>query len=252
MFFGTRVALIAQLGEALLHGVLDDVAEVDLRDPDVVVRVALDDRELLEIALRENLDEPLGEHRDAVLPAVREPLDDRPHERVDDRLQSRLLARELLGDERERRAGGLADAEREVPGLPPHGDDEVPARGRLRVDHQVVHDLDADGARRLVAEGADVVRQVEIVVDRLGNVHDPELAVRRGRELVGAVRGVVAADGDEHADAEPLERRQRDVEVLRVLGRVRARDAEVRAAAEVDAARVGDCQRRDVRSCPPP
>ena len=113
------------------------------------------------------------------------------------------LAAELLGDERERRARGLADAEREVPGLAAHRDDEVPARGRLRVDHQVLDDLDADVARRLEAEGADVVRQIEIVVDRLRHVDDAERALRRLGELVGAERRVVAADRDEHADVEP-------------------------------------------------
>ena len=52
-----------------------------------------------------------------------------------------------------------------MPSLPPHRDDEVPAGGRLRVDHQVVHDPDADVARRVVTERVDVGRQIEIIVE---------------------------------------------------------------------------------------
>ena len=85
---------------------------------------------------------------------------------------------ELLGDQRQRRAGRLADAEREVAGLAAHRDDEVPARRGLRVDHQVLDDLDAVVARGLEAEGVDVRRQVEVVVDRLRHVDDVDAARR--------------------------------------------------------------------------
>ena len=95
--------------------------------------------------------------------------------------------------------GGLADAEREVAGLAPHRDDEVPARGRLGVDHQVLDDLDADVARRLEAEGVDVRREVEVVVDRLRDVDDPDPAVGLLLELHRREGGVVAADRDEAA-----------------------------------------------------
>ena len=124
-------------------------------------------------------DDALGDDRDAVAPAVAEALDDRADQRVDDRLEPDRSSGELLGDERQRRAGRLADAEREVPGLAAHRDDEIPARRRLRVDHQVLDDLDAVVARRLEAEGVDVRRQVEIVVDRLRHVDDADAARRR-------------------------------------------------------------------------
>ena len=93
--------------------------------------------------------EAFGDHRHAVAAAVAQALDDRADERVDDRLEADRSARELLRDQRQRRARGLADAEREVSGLAAHRDHEVPARRRLRVDHQVLDDLDADVARRL-------------------------------------------------------------------------------------------------------
>ena len=90
---------------------------------------------------------------------------------------SRIFALgELLGDERQGGAGGLADAERQVAGLAAHRDHEVPARGGLGVHHQVLHDVDADVARGLEAEGVDVGGQVEVVVDRLGHVHHADAA----------------------------------------------------------------------------
>ena len=102
-------------------------------------------------------DDALGDHRDAVAPAVAQALDDRADERVDDRPEAgRGRRAELLGDERQRRARRLADAEREVAGLAAHRDHEVPARRGLGVDHQVLHDLDADVARGLEAERVDV------------------------------------------------------------------------------------------------
>ena len=85
---GDDRGLDVELGEALRHRGLQDVAEVDLGDADVTVRVALDAGELRRDRPRaEHLDEPFGEHRDAVGAAVGEALDDRADERVDDRLE---------------------------------------------------------------------------------------------------------------------------------------------------------------------
>ena len=112
---------------------------------------------------------------------------------------NRVLAGELLRDERER--GAFAALPMPSARFSAPGDDEVPARG-LRVHHQVVDDLHADGARRLVAEGAEVV-QIEVAVDR--HVHS-RAARRGGGQLVGAEGGVVAADGDELVHAQALER----------------------------------------------
>ena len=89
--------------------------------------------------------------------------------------------------------------------------------------------------------------QVEVVVDGLRHVDDAEPPVRRARaRLHGRERGVVAADGDELPTPSREQRRGRRSRGARVLGRVGARDAEVRAAAEVDAADVVDVERRHV------
>jgi hypothetical protein len=105
-----------------------------------------------------------------------------------------------------------------------------------------VDDLDAHVPRCLIPEGEDVVRQVQIVVDGLGDVHHAERPLRGLAQSMGRVAGVVAADGDEHPDVELHQRLERLLQRVRSLGGVGARDADVRAAAEVDAAGVGDGQ----------
>jgi hypothetical protein len=63
--------------------------------------------------------EALGDDRDAVAAAVAQALDDGADQRVDDAPSGGCGPPELLGDERQRRARRLADAEREVAGLAP-------------------------------------------------------------------------------------------------------------------------------------
>ena len=168
-----------------------------------------------------------------------------PDQRVDDGLHPDRR-RELLGDERRRRASRLADAESEVAGLAAHRDDEVPPRRRLGVHHQVLEDVDAVVPRRLEAEGVDVRRQVEVVVDRLRDVDDADAAGGARFQLHRRKGRVVAADRDELRHAEPGQRIDGLVEESRILRRIGARDAQVRATAEMDAADDVDRQRDDM------
>ena len=184
MFFATMVILMPSALSFCWTRVLDDRTEVDLGDADVTVLVELDVAgDGLELVFGEVLDQALGEHGDAVGASVREALDDRADEDVGNFVERDGLAPEFLGDDRERRARGLADAERQVARLSAHRDDEVPARGGLRVGQQVLHDAGADVARGLVAEGRDALGQVEIVVDGLRHVNDAERALRVLGEL---------------------------------------------------------------------
>ena len=183
--------------------------------------------------------------RHAVATPLAQSLDDGAGQCVHDRLQPDGR-RELLPDHRQRRAGRLADAQRQVPGFAAHRDDEVPPRRGLRVDHQVLDDLDAVVARRLEPERVDVRRQLEVVVDRLRHVHDANasggLAVERHR----GERRVVAADRQQPRDVEAEQGSNRVLEVLGVRVRVGARDPDVRSAAKVNAAHRLDRQRDDV------
>ena len=163
-----------------VHLRLEDLADVDLGDAQVAVRVALDARRGSARSSGRYVEhDALGDHRDAVAAAVAQPLDDRARRACRRSSCSRIGGGELLGDQRQRRARRLADAEREVAGLPAHRDHEVPARRRLGVDHQVLDDLDAVVARGLEPERVDVRRQIEIVVDRLRHVDDADAARRR-------------------------------------------------------------------------
>ena len=76
--------LDAALLEPHLHLVLHLAAEVDLRDADVALRVAVDVLQLRDFARAEALDERLGEQRDAVALAHRPPLDDAAFDDVGD------------------------------------------------------------------------------------------------------------------------------------------------------------------------
>ena len=111
--------------------------------------------------------------------------------------------RELLGDDRERGGGGLADAQRQVPGRPAHADDQVPAAGGAGVLGQVADDGHAEVAGRLEAEGRRRAGQRQVVVDGLGDVGDADRAAGPLVDLAGGEGGVVAADGDQGRDAEP-------------------------------------------------
>ena len=106
---------------------LEDLADVDLVDAHVAVRVLLDFVHLGEVGGVDAEHEALGQDGHAVAPAVAEPLDDGAGQRVHHRLEADTPARELLRDEGEGRPRRLADAEGEVSGLAPHGGDEVPA-----------------------------------------------------------------------------------------------------------------------------
>src|SRR6185436_17649050 len=103
-------------------------------------------------------------------------------------------------------------------------------------------DLDPDVPRRLVAEGVDLGRQVEIVVDGFGDVNDPEAPGRLALDAGGREGRVVTADGDEVGDVEPQQRQHRVLEGFGALGGVGTRDPDEGAAPEVDAARVLDGQ----------
>ena len=100
--------------------------------------------------------------------------------------------------------------------------------------------------RGLKAEAVDVRRQIQIVVDRLRHVDDPDPARGALFELHRRVRRVVAADRDELSHVEPQQREHGIVQVRGVRRRVGARDAEVRAAAEMDPADRLDGERHHV------
>ena len=211
----------------------------------MTVRVALGVRQALHVLRGDVEGHALGDHRHAVAAAVGQPLEDRPDQRVDDRLQPDRR-RKLLGNERRRRARGLADAEGQVTSLPAHRNHEVPPRCRLGVDHQVLDDVHAVVASRLEPERVDVGWQVEIVVDRLRHVDDANPPRGARLELHRRERRVVAADRHELRDVQPQQRVDGLVEERRVFRGIGTRDAEVRTAAEVNAADGIDRERDDV------
>src|SRR5205085_1882588 len=79
---------------------------------------------------------------------------------------------ELLRDDGAGGCGRLADAKGEMPGGAAHAHDDVPARRGACVLGEPTQRADSVMARGFEAEGWRRAGQVEIVVDRFGNVGD--------------------------------------------------------------------------------
>ena len=123
MFLATSVDLRPNsLSRRAICG-LQNLADVDLGDAHVPVRVALDALELTEIVFADVQHHPLADHGDAVAAAVAHAFDDGADQGVDEHLEAERR-RKLLGNQRERRARGLRDAETQVAGGTAHGDHE--------------------------------------------------------------------------------------------------------------------------------
>ena len=98
-----------------------------------------------------------------------------------------------------------ADPEGEVARVAAHhGDEEPLLRGR-GVLHQVPHQVLAEVDRGREAEGRDVVRQRQVIVDGLGNVGHGQLARECLRDLRAGEGGVVPADGHQVGDLQPAQ-----------------------------------------------
>ena len=101
-------------------------------------------------------------------------------------------------------------------------------------------------SRGLKPERIDVWREVQVVVDRLGHVHDPETTRGSLDESMRRVRSVVAADRDELGDSKPQQRDDRVLEVLLDHRRIRPRDSDMRTATEVNPTNFLDGERDHV------
>ena len=236
------------LAEPSLHFGLDLSREIDLGEPHVAVLVALDVLQPGELGRIELVDEPLGQHGDAVMTSHRPPLDDRALDDVADRGERNARRGTFLGDESERGSGRLADAEREVAGLAPHRDDHVPAARRPGVFHQVPDQLDADVPGGLEAERGHVRRQRQVVVDRLRHVDAADRAGGVFADVARRQRRIVAANRHEVCDARLLQRLDHGPRRLGRLRRVLPRGSEHRPSQQVHPRHVIDRERPQRRT----
>ena len=104
-------------------------------------------------------------------------------------------ARKLFRDQRQRGAGGFADAQSEMAGGASHDDDEIPSAGGAGVLHEILHQFAAELARGLETERRYLARQRQVVVDGLRHVADTNTPARLFCHLAGGKHGIVAADG---------------------------------------------------------
>ncbi len=212
----------------------------------MAVLVVLDVLEVGQVLGVDALHHPFGDHGDAVALALTEPFDDGTEERVDDRLEADVAAVEFLRDERQCRARRLAHPQRQVAGLAAHGDDEVPARRRVGVDHEVLDDLRPVVPRRLKPKVSMVggrSRSLSIVLGTCTTRMRPAdfSCSFMAENAVSSPPMVTSCETFMCSSA-----RHRVLQVLRVERRVGARDADDRAAAEVDAADGVDGERQHV------
>ncbi len=137
-----------------------------------------------------------------------------------------------------------------MPGFPSHRHRQVPACRGMGVDHEVLHDLDPDVPGGLKPERGYTGGKVQIVVDRLGNVHDLEALACPFLQLESGKRGVVSADRDQSRNPDAGERRQHSIQMFGLSRGIGARGAEIRPASEMNAADLFDRERPDPPGSP--
>ena len=129
-------------------------------------------------------------------------------------------------------------------GMAAHHRHEEPLAGRGGVLHQIPDELHAQVHRRCEAEGGDLRRKRQVVVDGLGDVDDRHAAVDGAGDLGGAEGGVVTADGEEIGDVELAQRFDDVLEGLRRPGGIGAGGTQDGAALEMDLGRPQRCPAR--------
>jgi hypothetical protein len=195
-----------------------------------VARNTLKDR----IALVEMLCNSLGDHRDAVGAALSQPAHDGSLEGADDVLHLDRLLAEILGNQCDRCARGLAGAERQMARGAPHHDDEEPATGSAHVFENPLDDRGRVLSCGLEPEGGNSGWQREVVVDGFGNVHDPQAPFRGLGDAHRRTGRVVAANRDQGVDTQCIQRLHAIRDRLWLLGGVGARGVEHGSPLEVD------------------
>src|SRR5882724_1648228 len=99
------------------NALLEQARKLQLRQADVPVGIALHVSQRVGI---QPLDQPFGKKGHAVLLAPDAPLDDRALEDAGDLIEGDRARGKLLTDDGQRRAGGAADAEGQMPGMTAH------------------------------------------------------------------------------------------------------------------------------------
>src|SRR5258706_10499500 len=158
--------------------------------------------DIFELFDRHMLEQTLGDDRDAVR-AIPQRLAfvNRPFEQIAHRGHANR-PRELFRDQRNRCAGRLADAKGEMARRTAHHHNKIPAPGGARIFHQILHQIAAELARGFKAEGGNLSRQRQVVVDGFWHVANPDATLGSYGDLAGGEHSIVTADAGEMADAE--------------------------------------------------
>src|SRR5262249_4691967 len=151
------------------------IADVYLCKTQVSMFVPLDMVQASQIMLVEDLDQSFRQNDDPVGSPPVKPFDDGADHQIDKTFELPRAFAKFFGNERQRRTGGFSNPECQVSGLASHGHGEIPPRGGTRIHHQILDDLDPEMAGGLKSEGGNPLRQIEVVVDRFGDMDDLEM-----------------------------------------------------------------------------
>ena len=207
--------------------------EIDLGEANVPVIVSLDVGKFCQLVRIEDVDQPFSQDGDPEMKPLRAPFDNRS---LDDVAELRERNGRRANSSRMRvkvAPAALPIPSARWPACRPIATTTYQRRVERASSDQTLHQFDPDVTRRLKAESRDMRRQRQIIVDRLRDVDCPN--VGRGRDRARRQRRVVAADRDQMGHAELFERFHDGAHRLHGFGRIFARRAEHRAAAQMNA-----------------
>ena len=134
--FECGMVIAFQFGDPLGQTILDHAAELDFSQPQVAVRIALENAVAAQRGevhggqqslLADGFQQPFGKHGDPEMIVLAAALEDRPEHDVAELVQFQFFIAELFGDDGYRGSARFADAQCQETGCPAHADDDVPA-----------------------------------------------------------------------------------------------------------------------------
>ena len=108
------------------------------------------------------------------------------------------------GNQGQRGSGRFTDSQCQVTGLASHGHDKKPVHGRARIFENALDRICTQVTCCLKAECRHHVRKIEVVIDRFGNMDDPQASLCRTFEGESRKTGVISANGNQAGYAKLL------------------------------------------------
>ena len=226
---------MTEFGQTFTNGTSQAFAHVDFGDPHVAVIITFHFAQPLQVALIEVQDHTLSNHGHTIFSAFGDALEHGSHDGVHQLVQTERTLIELFGNQRQGGPGRFANTQGQVTGTSAHGNGDVPTAGGAGIGHQTLDDFHTVVASGLVAKGADLWREIEVVVDGFGNVRYPDASPGGLLHVHRAEGRVVPTNGDQFVDALGFQGVNDPLQILGILGGVGPAGPEHGTTAEVQA-----------------